>query len=90
MFRSQALPGANVSQWAELLARYGWDVREALAVLDCESRGDPWALNPSSGACGLFQHLPCEGQGDPETSVARAWAKYEARGWQPWIQCWPG
>jgi len=31
---------------------------EALSVLGCESNGDPFALNPVSGASGLFQFLP--------------------------------
>ncbi len=30
----------------------------ALAVMDCESGGDPNAYNPASGASGLFQFLP--------------------------------
>ena len=34
------------------------EVELALTVLWCESRGDPIATNPSSGAAGLFQHIP--------------------------------
>ncbi len=33
-------------------------VDDALAVLRCESNGDPDAYNPYSGASGLFQFLP--------------------------------
>jgi soluble lytic murein transglycosylase-like protein len=33
-------------------------VDEALAILQCESLGDPDAYNPYSGASGLFQFLP--------------------------------
>lgn len=28
-------------------------------IIQHESGGDPYAVNPSSGACGLFQRLPC-------------------------------
>lgn len=30
----------------------------ALSVMQCESRGDPLAYNPASGASGLFQFIP--------------------------------
>ena len=33
-------------------------VDEALAVIDCESHGDPLAENSISGAAGLFQFIP--------------------------------
>jgi soluble lytic murein transglycosylase-like protein len=33
-------------------------VDEALAILQCESLGDPDAYNPYSGASGLYQFLP--------------------------------
>lgn len=48
------------SDWRPLVATYfpADRVDAALAVLWCESRGDPWATNPSSGAAGLYQHLP--------------------------------
>jgi hypothetical protein len=50
----------SVERWRQLVAAYfpGGRVDEALAVMDCESRGDPEAYNPSSGASGLFQFLP--------------------------------
>lgn len=45
--------------WRPLLTAYfGQHANEALTVLRCESSGDPAATNPSSGAAGLFQHLP--------------------------------
>jgi hypothetical protein len=33
-------------------------VLDALVIIQCESRGDPEAVNPYSGAAGLFQFLP--------------------------------
>jgi len=33
-------------------------VDEALAVIYCESRGNPLAVNPVSSAAGLFQFVP--------------------------------
>lgn len=75
----------SVMRWADLISRYGWDLCAALRIIDCESDGDPWVMNAAgSGACGLWQHLPCEGLGDPELSTAIAWDKYSRRGWQPW------
>lgn len=44
-----------VTRWRPLLAEYPWDVETALRVVDCESGGDPGAINPSSGAAGLMQ-----------------------------------
>lgn len=49
-----------VEQWRSLVSAYfpGSRVDEALAILGCESLGDPDAYNPYSGASGLFQFLP--------------------------------
>jgi peptidoglycan hydrolase CwlO-like protein len=49
-----------VEQWRSLVSAYfpGSRVDEALAILGCESLGDPNAYNPYSGASGLFQFLP--------------------------------
>lgn len=50
----------GVEQWRSLVATYfaAGDVELALKVIDCESGGDPNAPNPTSGAAGLFQHIP--------------------------------
>lgn len=45
----------QVEQWREVIAEYDWPVEQALLVVSCESEGDPDAVNPSSGATGLFQ-----------------------------------
>jgi peptidoglycan hydrolase CwlO-like protein len=49
-----------VERWRSLAAAYfpGGRVDEALAIIECESLGDPDAYNPYSGASGLFQFLP--------------------------------
>jgi septal ring factor EnvC (AmiA/AmiB activator) len=49
-----------VERWRSLASAYfpGGRVDEALAIIDCESMGDPDAYNPYSGASGLFQFLP--------------------------------
>jgi peptidoglycan hydrolase CwlO-like protein len=49
-----------VEQWRSLTASYfpANRVDEALAIMHCESGGDPDAYNVYSGASGLFQFLP--------------------------------
>jgi hypothetical protein len=51
---------ANVERWRELVEKYfkSRHVNWALNIIKCESNGDPNAKNKSSGASGLFQHLP--------------------------------
>jgi hypothetical protein len=46
--------------WRGLVSQYfpGDLVDEALSMIQCESRGDPSAYNPRSGASGLFQFIP--------------------------------
>ena len=74
------------------------DVGQALMVISCESGGNPSATNASSGAAGLFQHLPkywaersaaagWEGADiyDPAANIAvAAWLVYEGGGWSHW------
>jgi len=38
--------------------KLGVSVEKALAVARTESRYDEWAVNPDSGALGLYQHMP--------------------------------
>ncbi|HEY6627743.1 MAG TPA: transglycosylase SLT domain-containing protein [Acidimicrobiia bacterium] len=51
---------AAVERWRDEVSRYfpASRVNEALAIIQCESLGDPEAYNPYSGASGLFQFLP--------------------------------
>lgn len=74
------------------------DVTKAVRIAWCESSFNPRAVNPSSGASGLFQHLPGYWEErstaagypgadifDPEANVAvAAWLVYEKGGWSHW------
>ncbi len=91
----------GAEQWRSLVTAY-WPaelVDDALAVIWCESRGDPDALNPASGAAGLFQFLPSTWDSasasagwsgadvfDPEANIAVAYWLYAAydEPWQQW------
>lgn len=90
----------GVERWRPLVERYfePGDVDRALAVIRCESGGDPDAANPGSSARGLFQHLarlwpkraaqagrPGADIFDPEDNVAvAAWLVYHGGGWSHW------
>lgn len=52
--------GSNVERWAPLVASYfrPQDVERVLCLMEFESRGDPRAVNPTSGATGLMQVMP--------------------------------
>jgi hypothetical protein len=95
-----------VEEWRSLVSAYfaQSDVDKALRVIWCESGGDPNAQNPSSGAAGLFQHIPrywpdraaaigLAGASifDPVANVsAAAWLVY-TEGWSHWnasASCW--
>lgn len=52
-----------------------WALDEAAYVVFRESSCNPNAVNPSSGACGLFQLLPCTCI-DVRCNVAHAYAKW--------------
>ena len=53
-------PTPEVEQWRGLVAQHfpSHRVDQALHIVWCESRGDPDAYNPYSGASGLFQFIP--------------------------------
>ena len=63
----------SVEDWRPLVEQFfrPQDVNRALAVIRCESRGDPTAANPRSSARGLFQIL---GRYWPRRSVQAGWA----------------
>lgn len=50
----------QVERWRGLVSQFfpSNRVDEALAIMRCESNGDPDAYNPYSGASGLFQFIP--------------------------------
>jgi soluble lytic murein transglycosylase-like protein len=95
---------AAVEQWRPALDAYAWPVDTALRVIACESLGDPDAVNPSSGASGLFQVMPYLHQWrvwrlfgewrslrDPWVNIAIAFELWEIGGWAPWTAsagCW--
>jgi hypothetical protein len=69
--------------WDGLLALYPWPQGEAFNVMYCESKGNPYADNPSSTAEGLMQVL--DGSDDPRTNMDQAISKYQASdGWGQW------
>lgn len=75
-----AAVSGSVEAWRPLVAAYfpsDW-VEWALRIIQCESRGDPNAENPTSGAAGLFQHIPRYWE---ERSAKAGWA--EASIWDP-------
>lgn len=90
----------GAERWRPLVERYFRpdDVDRALAVIRCESGGDPRAANPHSSARGLFQHLarlwpkraaragrPGADIFDPDDNVAvAAWLVYHGGGWSHW------
>tara|TARA_R110000824_G_scaffold24063_5_gene85131 strand:+ start:8107 stop:8487 length:381 start_codon:yes stop_codon:yes gene_type:complete len=102
----QELWGPNTDRWEPLvevaLEAYGLEDQKSrfMRVLNCESRGDPNAVNKSSDASGLMQHMPqwwdwrAEEAGFAGASVfnpvanifASAWllALPNIGGWQHW------
>lgn len=49
----------DVERWRGLVSVWFEENTDAaLSVMWCESRGNPEAQHPGSGAAGLFQHLP--------------------------------
>lgn len=91
-----------VEQWRSLVEQFfpSNRVEEALRIINCESNGDPDAVNPYSGAAGLFQFLPSTWAStapkagypeaspyDPEANVATAaWLanRYQELGYPYW------
>lgn len=92
----------EVEQWRSLAQQFfpSNRVEEALRIIDCESNGDPDAVNPYTGAAGLFQFLPSTwasaspqaGYGgssalDPQANIATAaWLanRYQELGYDYW------
>lgn len=78
------------SGWADELAAAGFPssaIPHMLYIIDRESGGNPNAVNPLSGACGLTQLYPCYGGSawlDPMTNLRLAFQKYQASGFAPW------
>lgn len=95
--------GPGAEGWRPLVEKYfpADEVDRAIRIMQCESKGDPGARNPSSGASGLFQHMPrywperAAGAGfsgasvfDPEANIAAAaYLVYDhpGGGWKHWV-----
>lgn len=81
----------GVEQWRGLVAQYfpASQVNNALAIMSCESGGNPNAKSPTNDH-GLFQvHNGLQWHGEkiyePEYNVSLAYNSYfKPRGWQPW------
>jgi len=76
--------------WADELRAVGFPesaIPHMLYIIQRESGGNPNAVNPTSGACGLTQLYPCYGGSawlDPMTNLRLAFQKYQASGFAPW------
>lgn len=66
---------AYAGDWQSAVCSMPWSCEEALYIIQRESGGNQWAVNSSSGACGLFQLLPCPGT-DIAIQIAGAYAKW--------------
>lgn len=92
----------SVEQWRPLVTEYFGDLADhAMCVLTHESGGNPNAYNSSSGASGLFQHLPKYWSArsakagwagasimDPRANVAVAEWLQRTGGWGHWTVNW--
>ena len=94
--------GPAVEAWRPLVTQHFAPdlVEDALIIMRCESLGDPNALNPYSGAAGLYQFMPGTwavasvqaGVGDRSVFdgeaniIAASWLAeyYRSRGLDPW------
>lgn len=83
----------QVDRWGPLVASVfpEWAVCDALFVISVESEGNPNVYNfTGSGACGLFQLLPCEST-DPYLNTLGAYRKWLDGGqdfWKHWRRWW--
>ena len=84
--KATSLPEAEVRA---IVCRYDWDCVTAMAIVWRESRNNPEALNPTSGAAGWFQVHPIHGFPqwalfDPWFCTQVSYDLYTRYGWQPW------
>jgi hypothetical protein len=81
-------PVSSGGSWSDLVCSYGWDCNWALAVIQCESGGNPNAYNPA-GYVGLFQVWEGHSSNlqDPATNIAAAWSLYLSGGGSHWPNC---
>lgn len=83
----------NVEQWRSLVSQYNWNVDTVLAIMRCESGGNPNAVGDRSTAYasyGLMQVRALPGRPSPEwllvpeNNIAYAYQLYASSGFRPW------
>ncbi len=80
-----SVASARGKDWSALVCTYDWDCSWAMAVLACESGGDPNAYNPAGPYVGLFQILDTSlSLFDPRMNIAEAYYKYQSQGPGAW------
>jgi len=86
---SGTVPAASGQDWRQLVCTYDWDCGWALAVINCESGGDPAAYNPAGPYIGLFQVWGGFGGNlrDPAVNIATAYSLYVSGGPGHWPNC---
>lgn len=88
---------SSCESYRSIIARYNWNVRIAMAVMQAESGCHADAYNPSnsngSNDAGLFQinsiHVSSglitnQGRFDPEQNIRATYAIYSGGGWRAW------
>ena len=74
--------------WRTLVCSYDWNCTWAMAVIACESGGNPKAYNPAGPYVGLFQVLDPSGSLlAPAANIAAAYSKYLRQGPGAWPNC---
>lgn len=89
--------GLPVGRWVWLAKDCGWenhDIKQLMYIINRESRGNPNALNESSGAAGLLQFMPQWYHGmwrlppfdpfNPRTNLRMGLRLHKMQGWSPW------
>ncbi len=74
---------------------FGEHGEDAIKIADCETGLNPFAVNEADAlitgkiSTGLFQHNENYfiGWDDYRTSTDKAYEKFQARGWRPWLNC---
>ncbi len=86
---AEARPSGSSQDWRQLVCSYDWDCAWALAVINCESGGDPAAYNPAGPYIGLFQVWGGFGGDlrDPAANIATAHSLYVSGGSGHWPHC---
>lgn len=82
----------SAEEWRDIVAKYfpADEVENALRIIFCESKGDPLAINSSSGATGLFQIMLFNNRPSKEellngeTNIQFAAQMFASSGWKPW------